>query len=137
MPRRAALGELAVLVTVARVACWKDFAWVPTKDRKDLTDAISWSIEEIRDSERETTEGMIGKEITTWVEGGPVATFKVLRTWHKKYTIVPKNKFSPRISSKSFHGWIVHLMDLSAWTRSSGGSPDGPDSVIWLRHLTI
>ena len=102
MPRRAALGELAALVVVrvARVACWKDFAWVPTKDRKDLTDAISWSIEEIQISEQETDEAMIGKEITTWLEGGLMATFKVLRTWHKKHSIG--------------YGWLVHLMDISA-----------------------
>ena len=97
---RCGLGGAMVTYFGVRVACWKDFAWVPTGDRKDLRDAISWSIEEVRVSEGATTEAMLGKEITTWLEGGLMATFKVLRTWHKKHSIG--------------YGWLVHLMDISA-----------------------
>jgi hypothetical protein len=83
-----------------RVASWEEFAWVPTGDRKDLRDAISWSIEEVLASEGATKEAMFGQEITTWFEGGLKTTFKVLRTWHKQH------RFG--------HGWLVQLMDVSA-----------------------
>ena len=98
-----------------RVASWKEFAWVPTGDRRDLRDTISWSIEEVQASEGATKEAMLGKEITTWFEGGLMTTFKVLRTWHKR--------------RRSGYGWIVRLMDVSDPNPIITRGSDGLDPV--------
>ena len=78
--RRCGLAGAMDTYYGVRVASWKEFAWVPTGDRRDLRDAISWSIKEVQASEGATKEAMLEKEITIWFDEGLMATFKVLRT---------------------------------------------------------